>query len=119
MNKVVAILFTISCFATSWISGIILGVGMWFWIIIASGVFVSISQFLPIIRGVGAVMAGLMGIISIIAVLLGLLAATTGGSFDFDDEGFLLLLSFCFIAMFGFALVIFNKSLKLEADITA
>ena len=58
-------------------------------------------------------------IISIIAVLLGLLAATTGGSFDSDDDGFLLLLSFCFIAMFGFALVIFNKSLKLEADIAA
>lgn len=112
MNKVVAILYAVSCFATSWISGSILGVGMWFWIIIASGVFVAITQFFPKIRGLGAAMAGLIGIISVGAVLLVLLAATIGGSFKLDDDELLLLLSLFFIAVFGFTLVRINRYSK-------
>ena len=50
MNKVVAILFAISCFATSAISNNLLGAGMWFWIIVCTGLFVAVSQFLPALR---------------------------------------------------------------------
>ena len=110
MNKVVGILYAISCFVTSWTSGGMLGVGMWFWIIIASGVFVAFSQYFPMIRGLGTVLAGLIGIVSIVAVLLGLMVATVGGSFKLDGDEVLLLLSFFFIAVFGFTLVRINKN---------
>ena len=109
MNRIVGLLYAISCFATSWISGSMLGVGMWFWIIIGSGVFVAFSQFFPIIRDFGAIVALLIGIISIIAVLLGLAAATIGGSFKLDNDELLLLLSFFLVAVFGFTLVKINK----------
>ena len=112
MNKVIAILFAISCIATSVVSGNLLGIGMWFWIIIATGSFVAISQFLPKIRGLGAAVAGLLGVISIGAVFLGLVAATIGGSFKLDDNQSLLLFLFFLIAVFGFTLISINKKLK-------
>ncbi len=111
MNKFVAILYAISCFTTAWISGNLLGVGMWFYIIMASGVLVACSQFFPKIRGLGTFLAALTGTISVIAVFLGLMAASIGGSFDSEDPGMLLLLSFFFIAVFGFTLVRINNKL--------
>lgn len=101
MNRIVAILFAISCFATSIVSGNILGVGMWFWIIIATGLFVAISQFLPILSGLGSVAALLLAVISICAFVLTLLAATIGGSFKLNNSEALLVFGFFMIAVFG------------------
>ena len=112
MNKPIAILYAISCFSTSWISGKLLGVGMWFWIIGASGVVVAISQYFSTTRVLGSIVAGFLGIVSVGAISLGLTAATTGGSFKLADTELLLLLSFFFIAVFGFTLVRINKNLK-------
>jgi hypothetical protein len=109
MNKLVAILFAFSCFLTAFTSGRMLGVGMWFWIIIATGVFVAVSQFLPVFQNVGAFAAGLLGVISVLAVLLSLLAATIGGSFKLNRDESLLIFSFFLIAVFGFVLVRINK----------
>ena len=109
MNKIVAILFAIACFATSAVSGSILGVGMWFWIISAIGALVAVSQFVPILRGLGSVAALLLGVISVCAVGLALLAATTGGSFKLDNKEALLVFAFFMIAVLGFILVGINK----------
>lgn len=109
MNKTIAILFAVSCFATSALSNSIMGPGMWFWIIIITGVFVALSQFFPKIRVFGAGIAGLLGIVSIFAVLLGLVAATIGGSFKLDTDEALLLFSFFLIAVFGITLVRVNR----------
>jgi hypothetical protein len=109
MNKIVGILFAIACIATSAVSGSILGVGMWFWIIIAAGVFVAVSQFIPMLRGLGSVAALLLGVISVCAVMLTLLAATTGGSFKIDNNEALLVFTFFMIAVLGFSLVGISK----------
>ncbi|MGB5607139.1 MAG: hypothetical protein WBN51_11505 [Gammaproteobacteria bacterium] len=112
MNKIVAILFAISCFATSAVSGSILGVGMWFWIIIAAGVFVADSQFAPMFRELGSVAALLLGVISVFAVVLTLLAGTIGGSLKLDNREALLVFTFSMIAVSGLSLVSINKKLK-------
>jgi len=112
MNKVVAILFGIFCFATSAVSNSILGAGMWFWIIIATGIFVAVSQFSPILRVFGSVAALLLGVISVFAVILTLFAATIGGSFELDNREALLVFTFLMIAVFGFSLVIINRRLE-------
>jgi len=109
MNKIVGILFAIACIATSAVSGSILGVGMWFWIIIAAGVFVAVSQFIPMLRGLGSVAALLLGVISVCGVMLTLLAATTGGSFKIDNNEALLVFTFFMIAVLGFSLVGISK----------
>ncbi|WP_413698928.1 hypothetical protein ACLKMH_15325 [Psychromonas sp. KJ10-10] len=73
MNKVIGILFAITCFATSTLSANMLGIGMWFWVILIVGAFVAISQFFPVLRGAGSGIALLMSGISLLAVLFGLL----------------------------------------------
>jgi len=109
MNRIIAILFAIACFATSAVSGNILGAGMWFWIIIATGVFVAVSQFIPVLRQFGSVAALLLGVISVLAVVLTLLAATIGGSFKLGNREALLVFTFLMIAVLGFTLVSINR----------
>ena len=89
-----------------------LGVGMWFWVIMGAGIFVAISQFTPMLQGFGTLVAGLLGIISVLAIFLTLLAATIGGSFKLEDNELLLLLSFFFVAVFGFSLVGINRRMR-------
>ena len=112
MNKAVATLFAISCFVTSFTSGNILGIGMWFWIISATGIFVAASQFLPALRGVGRVAAFLLAAISVFAVVLTLLAATIGGSFKLDNRETLLVFGFFMIAVSGFLLTRIDKKME-------
>ena len=82
---------------------------MWFWIIIVTGAFVAASQFHQSLISFGSIAAGLLGVISILAVLLGLLAATIGGSFKLDGRESLLLFSFFLITVFGFILIRVNR----------
>ncbi len=110
MNKFIAILFACSCFLTSYMSANILGIGMWFWIIIITGVFVAASQFHKSLITLGSIAAILLGVISILAILLGLLAATIGGSFRLNNQEAILLFSFFLIAVFGFTLIIANRN---------
>ena len=114
MNKVVAILFAISCALTSFTSNSILGAGMWFWIILATGVLVAVSQFLPPLRGLGSIAALLLAVIAVCAVALTLLAATIGGSFNLDQREALLMFAFFLVAVFGFSLVMVIKKVAQE-----
>lgn len=82
---------------------------MWFFIIIATGIFVSASQFHPFFIMLGNTAAFLLAIISVIAVLFILLAATTGGSFELGGRETWLVFSFVLIAVFGFILPKTNK----------
>jgi hypothetical protein len=109
MNKAVAILFAISCLTTSNTSANILGVGMWFWIIAATGIFVAVSQFLPALRQLGSAAALLLALIAVLAVVLTLLAATIGGSFKLDNREALLVFGFFMIAVTGLLLARVNK----------
>lgn len=113
MNKIIAILFAITCFATSILSNSIMGAGLWFWVILSTGLVVVASQHIESLRGVGSLFAVLLSFISVFAVLFGLVAATIGGSFHLDDNEALLLFLFFIIAILGFALgIIYKKSLQ-------
>ena len=118
MQKVVSILFFLSCFATSWLSSSMLGVGMWFWIIIFGGLFVGVSSFIPLLETLGTAVAGLLATISVAAVVLGLAASTIGDSSDFGDGTGLLLFLFALIAVFGFVLgSLRNRENKKKIDL--
>jgi len=105
LRKTISILFALLCLGTAALSNSILGPGMWFWIIIVAGIFVGISQFFPGFQSAGSLMAGLLSVVSVCAVLLGLLAATVGGSFRLDDNEAFLFMLFALVAASGFALV--------------
>jgi len=94
-----------------------MGAGAWFWGIIVVGCLVAISQFYPRLRPVGSGLALLLGIISICAILLGMLAATIGGSFKMDDSFALLMFLFFNIAVLGFILAsLYKKSIQISDD---
>jgi len=94
-----------------------MGTGLWFWVIIITGLTVAASQFIPILQSLGTVLAALLGTVSSCAVLLGLVAATIGGSFRLNDNETLLLFLFFMIAVSGFTLVVINnKSNQSVAD---
>jgi hypothetical protein len=117
MNKIIAILFALTCFATSALSNSIMGAGMWFWVIIVAGAFVAVSQFYPLLRGAGAGLAMLLAAISFLAVLLGLLVATVGGSFKMDGSSAGLLVLFFISGVLGVTLgVIHKRYVKLENE---
>lgn len=119
MNKLIAILFALTCFSTSALSSSMMGAGMWFWIIIGIGIFVAISQFYPMLRGAGAGLAMLLAGISTLAILLGLLAATVGGSFKMDGSSAGLLFLFFIIAVLGLTLGVMHKRyVKSESEIS-
>lgn len=82
---------------------------MWFFIIVAAGIFVSASQYHPFFRNLGNTAAFLLALISVAAVLLTLLAGTIGGSFSLGGREAWLVFSFAMIAVFGFLLPKTNK----------
>ena len=112
MNKILGVFFAISCFVTSGLSGSMLGVGMWFWIIVAAGFFVPISQFVPSLLGIGTVAASILGVIAMLAALLALFVVMTLGGSGPSDEDILLILGFVMIAVFGFSLARVNRKTK-------
>jgi hypothetical protein len=90
-----------------------MGAGLWFWVIISIGCITATCQFLPRCRGVGAGLALLLSIISVCAILLGMLAATIGGSFNMDGSSALLLFLFFLVAVLGFVLAsLYKKSIR-------
>ncbi len=113
MHKIIGIFFAITCFATSAVSNSIMGAGVWFWVIIATGCIVAFSQFFPKIRGPGSGLAMLLGFVSIFAILFGMVAATIGGSFKMDDSSALLLFLFFIVAVLGFVLAsLYKRSIR-------
>jgi hypothetical protein len=116
MQKIIAILFALCCFSTAAVSHSLMGAGMWFWIIIGMGGFVAVSQYMPQLQDLGAGCAAILSVISVAAVMLGLVAATIGGSFRLQGQEALLLFLFFLIAVNGFTLLLLNKR-RLKASI--
>ena len=113
MNKLIGILFSFTCMATSAVSNSLMGAGMWFWLIIFIGLFSAVSQFVPKLKGAGSGLALCLSGISIVAIFLGTIASTIGGAFRMDESTILLMLLFFLNAILGFTLASLHKdSLK-------
>lgn len=99
-----ASIFAAACLAAAFLSGNILGVGMWAWLMLGAGIFVGLSVHFPVLAATGRAVGLLAGVLGFIAVALGLLAATIGGGFKLPaDQASLLALIFV-IAASGIAL---------------
>lgn len=93
--------FALSCIGAFFLSGRILGPGMWGWIILAAGVVVASSPYISSLTAFGRVLGLLLAVVAIGAVALGLLAATIGGRFRLPGDQALLLGLFAIIAVSG------------------
>lgn len=118
--KLVSFCMAISCFITAFLSFQLFGEGMWFWVIIGVGLTTLIALFNDKVQPVAVVFSGLLALVSVGAVLLGLVAATIGGSFKMDSASAFLLFFFGLIAVFGSTMVYLNKKrLKKEQNFQA
>jgi len=97
-----SIIFALACIAAAYLSGRILGPGMWGWLMLGGGIFVAISPHLGPLREPGRVIATIAGILSTLAAVLTLLAATIGGSFKLPPDEAQLVTAFVIIAIAGF-----------------
>ncbi|WP_421863549.1 hypothetical protein [Motiliproteus sp.] len=109
MKTISSLLFSLACFATATLSAQMMGAGLWFWIIITAGLVVGASLFSSPLTKPAVALAGCLSVISVGAILLGLVAATIGGSFNMDGDSALLLSLFAVIAISGAGRVLIHK----------
>lgn len=109
MNKLLGVLFAIACFATAGLSGRMLGVGMWFWIIAGAGLVVAVSQFIPSLRGFATLTASVLAVIAAVAASLALFALVALGGSGPSNEDVLLIFGFAMISVLGFSIVKVNR----------
>ena len=101
-NMFSSLIFSSACFCMALISADLLGPGMWGYLFIGGGLFVGVSAFVPALDVAARTTAVLAALLAVAAVLLGLLAATIGGSFQLRGSEAWLLASFAVIAIAGF-----------------
>ena len=112
-GSITTVVFALGCAAIAWQSAQILGTGFWGWAILATGVFIAAGPYYRRIRGLARVIALVLSIIAFLAVALGLLAATIGGSFNLPDDQALLLLTFGIVGILGVVVFITMKQDKI------
>lgn len=108
-------LLAIACFATAALSASILEPGMWGAALIIAGLIFAASPYVPAIQPAVCAIALFAGILALLAVALGLLAATTGGSFRLPDDQAALLAALAVVGILG---IVVNKSLGVSGDVT-
>lgn len=108
-GAVSSILFALTGIAVAVLSGTMMGPGFWSMAIIGVSVLVALSPYIPALLQLAAGLAVFSAVLSFLAVALGLLAATTGGSFRLPADQGLLLFSFFLLAVFG---LIFARAAK-------
>ncbi len=100
-GSISAFLLAVTGVAVFAVSRDIMGTGFWGAAILGFSALVAASPYVPVLLLVARPIAALASILSILAVLLGLLAATTGGSFRLPSDQSLLLALLFFLAVFG------------------
>ena len=96
-------LFVVASVLIVWLSSSLLGIGLWSLLMLGVSVPVGAAPYHHAIFPVAKALAMIAGIISLLAVALLLLAATTGGSFRLPDDQTLLAALLVFYGIVGLA----------------
>ena len=105
--------FAFTCFAAAALSFRILGPGLWGGVFVVVGVLIGASPYIGAMREPARAIALLQTMLAFLAVILVLLAATTGGSFRLPDDQALLLAMIGAIGALG---LIVRRSLRGDQD---
>ncbi len=95
------ILFMLTATGAGLYSISIFGTGMWSYIIIGVAGLQLASLFISSLNKIAAITARATGAVSVIALLLILVAATTGGSFSMSQSNIILSLLMALLSFFG------------------
>ena len=96
-------LFALACLAAAGLSAQILGAGIWGTAFVVFGGLVASGPYFRAMREPARAIALLAAIVAFLAVALGLLAATIGGTFRLPNDQALLLTAIGLIGVFGIA----------------
>jgi hypothetical protein len=99
------ILFMLTAAGAGLYSISIFGTGMWSYIIIGVAGLQLVSLFMTSLNKIAALAARATGILSVIALVLLLVAATTGGSFRMSQSNIILSFLMVFLSVFGLSAV--------------
>lgn len=102
-GSITSAVYALASIATAVLSAQILGTGIWAWLILAVGLVVGASPYYSLLLGAARGLALISAILTFLAIPLGLLAATTGGSFRLPSDQALLLFLLGLIGVFGIA----------------
>lgn len=110
MAPVLKVLLSVTTIALCLYGISVFGVSMWPVIFIAGSVFILASLALPILDGATILLARVMGVLSLVAFLLLLLASTIGGSSNMSESNQLVAVGLALMALFGCAFFFVKKS---------
>jgi len=99
------ILFMLTAATAGLYSVSIFGTGMWSYIIIGVAGLQLVSLFMTPLNKIAALAARATGILSVIALVLLLVAATTGGSFSMSQSNIILSFLMVLLSVFGLSAV--------------
>jgi len=88
----------------------VFGFSLWPMLFSALSIFIFVSLFFPKLNTAVVGIARIMGIISLIALVLLLLAATIGGSFHMSESNQIIAIALALMAFFGCAFFLIKST---------
>jgi hypothetical protein len=110
MTAILKILFSSTTLATCWYGVNIFGLSMWPILFSALSVFILMSLLFPKLNVVAVVIARIMGILSLTAFALLLLASTVGGSSHMSESNQIIAVALATMAFLGCAFFLVKKT---------
>lgn len=112
-GSITSALIAVVGLAIAALSASLLGVGVWGLAILAVSLVIAISPYVDVLMPLAKGMAAFFAVIAVLAILLGLLAATTGGTFRLPADQALLLFLF---GVYAILCIVFSRTKHIEMD---
>ena len=88
----------------------IFGSSLWPILFSALSIFIFVSIFVPILNKLAIAVAKVMGVLSLLAFALLLLASTVGGSFNMSESNQIIAIALALMALFGCAFFLIKNT---------
>lgn len=112
MVTILKILLSITSIGICLYGIIIFGPSLWPILFIALSLFILLSLFIPMINKAAIITAKIMGILSLIAFSLLLLASTIGGSFHMSESNKIIAVALALMFIFGCSFFLVGKKVN-------
>ena len=103
MTHILKLLLSVTTFAVCMYGVKVFGFSLWPMLFSALSIFIFVSLFFPKLNTAAVAIAGIMGILSLLAFVLLLVASTIGGSFHMSESNQIIAIALALMAFFGCA----------------
>ena len=114
MTTILKLLLSITTIAVCIYGVNIFGLSLWPILFLVAGIFIFVSTFFPILNEAAIILARIMGILSLVAFLLLMLASTIGGSFHMSESNEIVAVALALMAVFGCTFFLINSPNQIQ-----